>query len=191
MQWLVLEATCSQGAAEALCEELRHNFSWVKRQNKTPKSKQIYREYYYRCLIKSSRCLTQRMLNSEGKKKSQQTPRTLSLQFMYLGLPVGVWDLIQVCPFPSYLRAPLSFPGSSFHISCAQGWDQDHSARPCKGGFALPSSSCPWVLSPGMLNVSAFIKFDWSQMKSQNLVRGEWQVRSLFSLVIFQSGKKD
>lgn len=44
MQWLVLGATCSQGTAEALCEELRHSFSWVKRQNKTPKSKQTYRE---------------------------------------------------------------------------------------------------------------------------------------------------
>lgn len=84
----------------------------------------------------------------------------------------------------------LTFPGCSFHISCAHGWDQDYSARPWEGGFALRTSSSPWVLSPGMLNASAFIKFDWSQMKSQKLVRGEWQVRSLFSLVIFQSGKK-
>lgn len=77
MQWLVLEATCSQGAAEALCEELRHNFSWVKRQNKTPKSKQTYRECYYRCLIKSSGCLPQRMLlnSGEGKKKPNKNPK--------------------------------------------------------------------------------------------------------------------
>lgn len=71
MQWLVLEATCSQGAAEALCEELRHSYSWVKRQNKTPKSKQTYRECYYRCLTKSSGCLSQRMLNSGGNKANK------------------------------------------------------------------------------------------------------------------------
>lgn len=65
---------CSQGAAEALCEELKHNFSCVKRQNKTPKSKQTYRECYYRCLIKSSGCLPQRMLlNSGGKKANKKS----------------------------------------------------------------------------------------------------------------------
>lgn len=146
MQWLVLEATCSQGAAQALCEELRDAFSWVKRQNKTPKSKQTYRECYYRCLIKSSGCLPQRMLNSGGKKKPTKL-QTLSLQFVNLGLPVDVCGLIQVCPFPPQ-SSFLTFPGCSFHISCALDWDQDHSARPWEGGFALPSSSSPWVLSP-------------------------------------------
>lgn len=124
MRWLVLEATCSQGAAEALCEELKHNFSWVKRQNKTPKSKQTYMERYYRCLKKSSRCLTQRMLNSGGKK-SQQNPQTLSLQFMNRGLPVGVWDLIQVFPSLCCLRAPLSlslFAPSTSPVHRAGTW---------------------------------------------------------------------
>lgn len=107
MQWLVLEATCSQGEAEALCEELRHTSSWVKTQNKTPKSKQTYRECYYRCLIKSSGYLPQIMLNSGGKK-SQQNPQTHSLQFMNLGLPISVWGLIQVCLSSSHLRAPFS-----------------------------------------------------------------------------------
>lgn len=109
MQWLVLEATCSQGAAEALCQELRHNFSWVKRQNKTLKSKQTYRECYYRCLIKSSGCLPQRMLlNSGDEKKNPNKNPKHSHQFMNFGLPIGVWDLIHICPSPSYLRAPLS-----------------------------------------------------------------------------------
>lgn len=124
------------------------------------------------------------------KKKPQQKPQTLSLvhEFWFTYRCVGLNSYMSLPFLPQ--SSSLTFPGCSFHISCAHGWDQDHAARPWEGGFALSTSSSPWVLSPGMLNVSAFIKFDWSQMKSQKLVRGEWQVRSLFSLVIFQSGKK-
>lgn len=177
----------------SLCEELRHNFTWVKRQNKTPKSKQTYRECYYRCLIKVIWVFaSENVVKFWGEKKANKKPKHPQLQFMNPDLPIGVWGLNS---WMSLLFLPqsssLTFPGCSFHISCTQGWDQDHSARPWEGGFSLPSSSSPWVLSPGMLNISAFIKFDWCQMKSQKLVRGEWQVRSLFSLVIFQSGKKD
>ena len=73
MHSLMLQVTSSQDTDESLCKELTHNFIWVKKQNKTPKSKQTHKECYYRCLIKSSGCFPQRMLLNFGGKKNQKT----------------------------------------------------------------------------------------------------------------------
>lgn len=113
MHWLMLQATCSQDADEFLCKELMHNFIWVKKQNKPPKSKQTYRECYYRCLIKSSGCLPQRMLLSSGGKKTQQPKHSQSSCAIRSLIHEAcftrrcVVNLMHIFFSPSYLRAPL------------------------------------------------------------------------------------
>lgn len=86
MHQLMLQATCSQDADESLCKELTHNFIWVKKQNKTPKSKQTYRECYYKCLIKSSGCFPWRMLLNSGGKKTKKPKHSQS--------SCAIWSLI-------------------------------------------------------------------------------------------------
>lgn len=159
MHRLMLQATCSQDADESLCKELTHNFIWVKKQNKTPKSKQTYRECYYRCLIKSSGCFPWRMLLTSGGKKtknpkhSQSSCAIRSLIHESWFTCRGVVDLIHVF-FLSFLPQSSSptLPGCSFHICCPHGCDWDRApllvpTGESQGGeFVLQSYSSPWAL---------------------------------------------